>query len=84
MTVATKPDAKITPGQAIKVIDEMLKDIKRNKKLQRSNFGFSVQSNLTEMRAGLQDGRRFTLRMELALENWNIAIHRDLKPRIVQ
>jgi hypothetical protein len=75
----TKPRtlASITTEQGIALIDQMLLDIKARPSLLRSEFGKSVRFKLTGIRASIEDGAAFTRPMELALENWNYAIHRN-------
>lgn len=75
--MATRKRAFITPLQGIEVIRQMLRDIDDDSQLQQSVFGSSVHKSLVSMAARLTDGAFFSHRMEVALENWNIAIHRD-------
>lgn len=75
----TKPKifARITVEQGIALIDQMIRDIKARPSLARSTFGMSVRSKIVGIRAAIEDGAAFTRPMEVALENWNYAIHRN-------
>jgi hypothetical protein len=59
------------------LIDQMILDIKARPALRQSDFGMSVRSKIAGIRSSLEDGANFTRPMELALENWNYAIHRN-------
>ena len=74
---ANRIAASVTAPQGIEIIKEMIRDIDNNAPLRQSVFGESVKIQLVSMKARLMDGAFFSARMEKALENWNIAIHRD-------
>ena len=75
--MTTRQRAMVSPPAGIEIIREMIRDIDADDRLRKSTFGTSVRVSLVSMKARLADGQFFSARMEEALNNWNIAIHRD-------